>query len=155
MKARNAISILPLGIIGALAILALLLSAPRSADSQAINYTPWKVDTGYDWVATSTYTGGDSGWVNTGSVLPAAVKYPATIQIGGYMYAFGGWRTGSALNTIYRASLSTPTTWVSTGTTLPGAIYGARLAVIGNYIYLFGGYNGSSWSRTIYRAAPT
>ncbi len=147
---RHAKTLAILGVwIFAAALLAIL---PSPAVSQS-TFTPWKVDTGNDWVATSTYTGGNSGWVNTGSVLPAAVMEGRAAVIGGYVYLFGGWRSGSVLNTIYRAPLATPTIWASAlGVTLPGAVEGQSVVVIGNYVYSFGGYNGSSWSRVIYRA---
>lgn len=105
---------------------------------------------GNDWRFTSAYELNPAGWVNTGSSLPSALYVPEFAVIGSYAYIFGGYNGSAWVNTIYRASTSTPTSWTNTGSTV--SVNLSTPIVIGSYVYLFGGYTGSGATNVIYRA---
>jgi Kelch motif. len=72
--------------------------------------------------------------------------------IDNYIYVFGGLNaSGTAINKIQRASVSTPTVWSDTGATLPGILSHSSFAIVGSKMWLFGGWAGSV-SNTIYSA---
>ncbi len=100
-------------------------------------------------------SGGDSDWaVVSGKTLPGVLYGGSLVVIGDYIYLLGGYNSSNAaMNIIYSAPVSDPTTWTNTGKTLPIAMGRSSVAVIGDYIYLFGGYNGSSSVNSIYRAS--
>ncbi len=91
-------------------------------------------------------------WTDSGSTLPAELLGSQTSVIGTYIYLFGGQdKNGSAIDAIYRAPVSNPTSWVDTGAKLPARIFASQRVIIGDYVYLFGGYNTGPVS-SIYRA---
>ena len=89
-------------------------------------------------------------WTDTGSTLPGVLYSSQCAVIGDYVYLFGGY-TSAAVNVIYRAPVSDPTSWTDTGSTLPGVMNNSQCAVIGNYVYLFGGFTSAAVN-VIYRA---
>ncbi|HEU4913899.1 MAG TPA: DUF2341 domain-containing protein [Candidatus Saccharimonadales bacterium] len=95
-------------------------------------------------------TGGTSGWTNTN--LPYAIGIQQLAVVGDYVYMYGGYQGGNAVNMIYRAPVSDPTTWTNTGKTLPATLSHSQVAVIGDYVYLFGGLRSGAGVNNIYRA---
>jgi len=98
-------------------------------------------------------SGGDAGWATvSGKTLPGTLYGSQLAVIGDKIYLFGGYNGSAAVNVIYSAPVSDPTSWSNTGTVLPGSLYWPSLVRIADKLYLFGGYNGGAVN-TIYSAS--
>jgi len=98
-------------------------------------------------------SGGDAGWATvSGKTLPGALYGSQLAVIGDKIYLFGGYNGSAAVNVIYSAPVSDPTSWSNTGTVLPASLYWQNLVRIADKLYLFGGYNGGAVN-TIYSAS--
>lgn len=97
-------------------------------------------------------------WSDTGKVLPA-VRAAGNIVIVNDVIMYYGGTTAAAFNTsvdtIYSASINTPTTWVDTGKLLPMNMYMSISATTSKRVLLFGGNTGAAYKTEIYEALLT
>lgn len=78
----------------------------------------------------------------------------ATLQLGGFVYIFGGHNGSSAQNTIERARINADGTlgsWAVMPMTMRVPRYHVQAVNTGKYVYLIGGHDGSPW-QTMERA---
>lgn len=83
----------------------------------------------------STDTNGHVNFVNSGSVLPAALMGGTLFKTSQNLYILGG--SGNTGN-IYQAALSNPNTWTLHSANGPQRSFGTGF-IVGNYLYYYGG----------------
>ncbi len=84
----------------------------------------------------SASTSAPDVWSDTGDTLPVAIHGACGYNDGTNVYLFGGTVAGVGVNTIRRASVSTPTSFSSVGT-LPTTAINLGFYINGAYAYLF------------------
>lgn len=85
-------------------------------------------------------------WAAT-TTLPAAREYSSVVAYNGYMYAYGGYTSGtSALNTVVYAPINSDGTvgsWTTSSNTMGTATCRAGSAIYNGYMYAVGGATGT------------
>ena len=112
---------------------------------------PWQ----QQYEINNTQTGDITGW-STGTALPAALGFSATIVTKNRVYVLGGYTNALVIvNTVYTAPINTDGTlgaW-TTGAALPSAIAVQQAIVYKNRVYMLGGTpNGTNAVSSIYTA---